>query len=78
MSMPVSNVSLTTRLENTNRSILAAFRLCFFLAFWAFIGCLIYAFASDVLNKLEEERQTQLYEVELCLNEFKRKSNGLI
>lgn len=71
LSTPVSHVSLPTRLENTNRSILAAFRLSFFLAFWAFVGCILYAFATDVLNKLEQERQKQMYLVELCMNDYK-------
>ena len=73
MSTPPSVISLPTRLENTNRSILAVFRLCFFLAFWLIVGCIVVAFGKDVLNRLEQEREQKRFEVDLCLNDFKSK-----
>ena len=73
VSTPPSVISLPTRLENTNRSILAVIRLCFFLAFWILIGCISVAFLKDVLNRLEQEREKQKFEVDICLNDYKSK-----
>ena len=75
VSTPPSEMSLPTRLDQTNRSILAVFRLCFFLAFWALVGCIFYAFTKDVLNKLENEREKLKFNVELCLNDYKSNFN---
>lgn len=78
VSTPPSVMSLPTRLEKTNRSILAVFRLCFFLAFWIIVGCVVAAFGKDVLNRLEQEREQKRFEVDLCLNDFKSKLDKIV
>lgn len=77
-SAPPTELSFPSKLDQTNRSIMAVIRLCFFLAFWVLLGCIVFAFGKDVLNKLENDREKLRFQVDICLHEYKRKSMFLI
>ena len=66
-------MSLTGRLEKTNKSIFAIFKLAVFVAFWVLVLGIFFAFGKDVVNKLSIEKEKMRFQVEICLNEYRSK-----
>lgn len=69
-------MSLTGRLEKTNRNIFAVFKLAVFVAFWVLVLGVFLAFGKDVVNKLNIEKEKMRFQVEICLNEYRSKLRG--